>query len=177
MTSRMVGRLLAAGLIASRLSEVRLAKRNEAAARAAGATEHGKGHYPAFFVLHPAWLAGILAESSGAAQPPRLAWLAAGAVASPVRWATMRALGDQWTTRILITPGRAAVRTGLYRFTPHPAYAAVTLELLALPMAVRAPRTAALATIANALLLGLARIPAERRAELTRTAPEPSPRG
>ncbi len=71
--------------------------------------------------------------------------------------------------------GRRVLR--LYRLTPHPAYAAVTLELLAAPLAVRAPRTAALATIANAALLGLVRIPAEQRAELTRTAPEPPPRG
>ncbi|MBO9532193.1 MAG: hypothetical protein J7513_04370 [Solirubrobacteraceae bacterium] len=171
MTSRQAGRIAAAGLILSRLAEVRLAKRNEVAAREAGAVEYGAGHYPAFFVLHPAWLAGFLAESGREARPVRLGWLLAGAAASPVRWATMRALGDQWTTRVLIRPDRAAVRTGLYRFTPHPAYAAVTLELLAVPMAVRAPRTALIASVANAVLLGVVRIPAEHRAELTRTPP------
>ncbi|MEH3052825.1 MAG: isoprenylcysteine carboxylmethyltransferase family protein [Patulibacter minatonensis] len=168
MTSRRAAQAVVAALVASRLSEVRLAERNERAARAAGAVEHSAGHYPAFFLLHPAWLVGMLAEPGERATPPRLGWLALAAAAQPVRWWTMRALGQQWTTRILITPGAERVTSGPYRLTPHPAYLAVTAELLAAPLAVRAPRTAIAASVANALLLGLVRIPAERRAEATR---------
>lgn len=169
MTARTVARLLTAGLIAQRLGEVRFAKRNEQVARAAGAVEHGAGHYPLFFILHPAWLAGLLWESREESRPARLGWLALAILAQPARIATMRALGPQWTTRLLITPGLDRVTSGPYRFTRHPAYAVVTAELLAAPLAVRAPRTALLGSVANAALLGLVRIPAENRAEATRT--------
>lgn len=169
MSARVVARLLAAGLIVQRLGEVRYAKGNERAARAAGAVEHGARHYPAFFVLHPAWLAGLLWESRAADRPVQLPWLLLTLLAQPARIATMRALGPQWTTRILITPGAPRISTGPYRWFRHPAYAVVTAELVAAPLAVRAPRTAVLATIANVALLGLVRIPAETRAERTRT--------
>jgi methyltransferase len=169
MTARTAARLLAAGLVAQRLGEVRFAKENERAARAAGAVEHGARHYPAFFVLHPAWLLGLLWESRDQDRPVRPGWLVATVLAQPARVATMRALGQQWTTRILITPGLDRVKTGPYRWLRHPAYAVVTAELAAAPLAVRAPRTALAGTVANALLLGLIRIPAEARAERTRT--------
>ena len=174
MTTRQAARALVAGFVVQRLSEVRLAKRNEQAARDAGAVEHGAAHYPAFFVLHPTWLVCMLVESADEQRPPRWGWLALALAMQPVRWATMRTLGPQWTTRILITPGAPRIESGLYRLTNHPAYAAVTTELLAAPLGLRAPRTAAAATIANALLLGLVRIPAEQRAEATRTAPQAS---
>lgn len=174
MSARWAARAIVAGLIVQRLGEVRFAKANEQAARAAGAVEHGAGHYPLFFVLHPAWLVGLLWESRQQTEPVRLGWLAVALLAQPARIATMRALGPQWTTRILITPGAPRVASGLYRWTRHPAYMTVTAELLATPMAVRAPRTALLGTIANALLLGLIRIPAENRAEATRTVTEPA---
>ncbi|MDO9353039.1 MAG: isoprenylcysteine carboxylmethyltransferase family protein [Solirubrobacteraceae bacterium] len=170
MSARLVARLLATGLVVQRLGEVRYAKGNERAARAQGAVEHGARHYPAFFVLHPAWLAGLLWESRHEERPVRAGWLALTLLAQPARVATMRALGQQWTTRILITPGAPRIARGPYRWMRHPAYAVVTAELVAAPLAVRAPRTAIIATVANALLLGLVRIPAEEAAERTRTA-------
>lgn len=169
MSPTWVARALAAALVVLRLGEIRFAKRNERTAREAGAVEFGARHYPLFFVLHPAWLAGILVESRGAEGRVRPGWLALAILAQPARLATMRALGPQWTTRVLITPGLPRVEAGPYRWIRHPAYAVVTAELLAAPLAVRADRTAGVASLANALLLGLVRIPAENRAELTRT--------
>jgi methyltransferase len=160
---------IAAALVVQRLGEVRFAKGNERAARAAGAVEHGAGHYPLFFVLHPLWLLGLVVESRRAGRPVRFGWLALAALAQPVRISTMKLLGPQWTTRVLITPGAPRVTRGLYRFTRHPAYAAVTVELLATPLAVGARGTALGASVANAALLGLLRIPAEERAEQTRS--------
>ena len=56
--------LLAVVVIGQRLAELRLARQNERWARSRGAVEHGARHYPAFFVLHAAWLAGWLVEAS-----------------------------------------------------------------------------------------------------------------
>jgi methyltransferase len=167
VTAARLARPLVAALIAMRLAEMRLARRNEKTLRAAGAVEHGTGHYPVFFVLHPLWMLGMLVEPRPQDTRPRWALLAALAGTQAVRLWTMRSLGEQWTTRILITPGRDRVSDGPYRWMRDPAYAAVTVELACAPLAVRAPRTALLAGSANAALLAI-RIPAEHRAESTR---------
>ncbi|MDQ8046746.1 MAG: isoprenylcysteine carboxylmethyltransferase family protein [Solirubrobacteraceae bacterium] len=160
---------IAGALVVQRLGEVRFAKGNERAARERGAVEFGARHYPLFFVLHPAWLVGLVAESRAAGRRVSPGWLAAAILMQPLRVSTMRLLGPQWTTRVLITPGARRVDRGLYRWFKHPAYAAVTVELLATPLAVGARRTALGGSVANLALLGLLRLPAERRAEATRT--------
>ena len=166
---------LVGALVIQRLGEVRFAKANERAAREAGAVEHGARHYPLFFVLHFAWLAGIVWESRRAGRPFSAGWLAAAVLMQPLRIATMRTLGEQWTTRVMIRPGVSRVDRGLYRWCKQPAYGAVTVDLMVTPLAVGAVRTAAAGSLANAALLGLLRLPAERRAEATRSLPQPGP--
>ncbi len=175
MTSRLLARLLCAALVAQRLGEIRLAKDNERLAVAAGAVEFGRSHYAAFWVLHPVWLAGLLWESRHETRSPQLGWLGLALLAQPVRMMTMRALGPQWTTRVLVTPEAEPVTTGLYRLTAHPAYLAVTAELLAAPLAARAWRTASLGSLANAALLLAFRLPAERAAMRSRHTPPDTP--
>jgi methyltransferase len=170
VTAARLARPLVGALVAVRLAEMRLARRNERTLRAAGAVEHGAGHYPAFFVLHPLWLLGMLVEPRPGHARPRWTLLAALAGTQAVRMWTMRSLGEQWTTRILVAPDRGRVSDGPYRWLRDPAYAAVTVELACAPLAVRAPRTAVLAGLANAALLAV-RIPAEHRAESTRGGP------
>ena len=75
----------------------------------------------------------------------------------------MWALGEHWTARILVVPGERAVSRGPYRWLAEPSYAAVSLELCALPLMFGAWRTALAASLINALALSI-RIPAERRA-------------
>jgi methyltransferase len=154
-------------VIVQRLAELRLARRNEAWARARGAREHGAGHYPAFFVLHVGWLAGWAIEA--AMRGPVLsrtwpAWAALFACAEALRYWAIAALGPRWNTRILVLPGEAPVRTGPYRFLSHPNYLAVAIELAVVPLLFDAWITAAAAGIANAALLLGVRIPAEARA-------------
>ncbi|MFI7589223.1 isoprenylcysteine carboxylmethyltransferase family protein [Spongisporangium articulatum] len=170
LSAARVARPVVAALVAARLAELRVARRNEAALRATGAREHGAAHFPAFFVLHPAWLLGMLFEPRPDEARPRWPLLAALAGTQAVRMWTMRTLGEQWTTRILITPGRERVTGGPYRWLRDPAYAAVAVEVVCAPLALRAPRTALAAGLANAALLAI-RIPAEHRAESTRDVP------
>ena len=53
-------------------------------------------------------------------------------------WA-IRSLGERWSFRVLVQPGRPLVRTGPYAFDAHPNYVAVVGELVATAMMVGAP--------------------------------------
>ena len=52
-------------------------------------------------------------------------------------WA-IRSLGDRWSFRVLVQPGRPLVRSGPYAFVSHPNYIAVVGELAATAMMVGA---------------------------------------
>ncbi len=156
------------GVVAvQRVSELRLARRNEAWARAQGAREHGASHYPAFFLLHGAWL--LLWPLEAWRGGPTLAggwwlWLLLFAAAEALRYWAIGTLGSRWNTRILVIPGLSPISRGPYRWLRHPNYVAVVIELAALPLVFGAWRTALVVGAANlALLLGV-RIPAEMRA-------------
>lgn len=151
-------------LMVQRALELRHARANERWMRERGAVEHGREHYPLFFALHGGWLLGMALESRRARRPLRPFALAALLLAQPLRYWVMLSLGRRWNTRILVLPGGARVRRGPFRYLQHPNYAVVALELAAAPLALRAPRTALLASVLNAALLLGVRIPAEERA-------------
>jgi len=164
---------LVAGLVAQRLLELRVARRNEAWARAQGAQEYGREHYPLFFLLHSGWLLGTLVEGRRHRGGVCWGWLALLLLAQPLRYWVIRTLGRQWNTRILIVPGARRVEGGPFRYLTHPNYAVVALEMLSTPLMVGAWRTALLGSLLNAALLRLVRIPAEERALLAYREAEP----
>ncbi|MDX2004567.1 MAG: isoprenylcysteine carboxylmethyltransferase family protein [Meiothermus sp.] len=153
-------------VVTQRLLELRLARRNLAWALSQGAKEYGKEHYPLFFLLHVGWMLGWLVEGLSRGQVSSVWWLWLGVflLAQGLRYWAITSLGNYWNTRILIVPGGRRVASGPYRFIPHPNYVAVALELLSLPLVFNAWVTALAATVLNALLLLLIRIPAEERA-------------
>lgn len=151
-------------LTVQRLLELRLARRNEAWARAQGAQEYGREHYPAFFVLHPTWMLSALLEGRRSRGRVSLPALLLFVLAQPLRYWVIRTLGRYWNTRILIVPGGERVRRGPFRYLRHPNYAVVALEIAAAPLAVGAWRTALAYSVLNAALLLLVRIPAEEAA-------------
>ncbi len=159
---------LLAVVLVQRATELRLARRNEAWARARAAREFGARHYPAFFVLHGAWLLGWPLEAMLGGGPTLgpgwWLWLLLFAAAEALRYWAIGALGPRWNTRILVVPGLAPVDRGPYRFLDHPNYVAVVVELAALPLVFGAWRTALVIGLANLVLLGAVRIPAETRA-------------
>lgn len=161
-----LGALLAI-IVVQRLTELRLARRNEAWVRAEGAVEVGARHYPLFFVLHTGWLLAWPLEAwrSGPTLAPW--WGAALGVfvgAEALRYWAIGTLGKRWNTRILVLPSRPPIRRGPYRWLAHPNYVAVVLELAAAPLIFGAWWTAVVVGALNlALLLGI-RIPAETAA-------------
>ncbi len=159
--------ILVGAVTLQRLAELWLARRNTAWALRQGAREFGAGHYPAFFLLHGAWLLMWLTESlrTGPTLGPGWAVLLAVFVAAELLrvWA-IASLGPRWNTRIYVIPGAAPVVRGPYRFVRHPNYVAVVLELASLPLIFGAWHTALVIGVANLVLLLGVRIPAETRA-------------
>ncbi len=146
------------GLIAvQRLLELGLARRSSRWLLARGGVEVGAGHYPWMVALHTCFLASCLAEVWLLGRPfvPSLAaaaLLALGA-ASALRYWTVRALGERWTTRVIVVPGAPLVTSGPYRLLRHPNYVAVALEVAALPLVHGAWLTATFFSAANGVLL------------------------
>jgi methyltransferase len=98
--------------------------------------------------------------------------LVALALAAALRAWSMAALGDRWTTRVMVVPGTAPLRRGPYCWFRHPSYLAAALELAAAPLLFGAWRTA-LAFSALNLPLMLARARVEARALEAESAPAP----
>jgi methyltransferase len=158
--------LVMAWLVAERVAELAWARRNERWLRSRGATEHGAGHYPLIVLLHGGFLASLALEASlrGPGLHARWPAVAAGLLAATaVRYWCLASLGRRWSTRILVMPGAALVRTGPYRWLKHPNYAVVVLELLLYPLLFHAWWTMAWASVANAFALRT-RIAVEERA-------------
>ena len=152
-----------------RLRELRRSTKNARRLRARGAVEVGRGHYPAMVGLHallfPACAAERIARGRSAGPLVTLASLAGLALAHRLRYAAVRALGDRWTTRILVLPGAPRIRNGPYRHLRHPNYLAVAIEVVCIPLAGGCWWSAGLFSLANALLLTV-RIFTEERALL-----------
>ncbi len=151
---------------AQRLLELRYSRRNERRLRARGAVERGAGHYPVMVAVHALWLVSTLVE--GLLRGPEIpAWwpapLAAFLLVQPLRYWAILSLGENWNTRILVVPGRKLVKSGPYRYFPHPNYVVVVVEVLTLPLIFGAWVTALVFSILNAAFLYV-RIRAEERA-------------
>lgn len=146
---------------AERLGELAFARRNTLRLLARGAVETGARHYPLIVLLHAAWLAGLWVLAWN--RPASLVWLALFLVVQVLRAWTLVSLGERWTTRILTLPGEALVRRGPYRFTPHPNYVVVVLEIAVLPLVFGMTTYALVFTLLNASLLAV-RVAAEEAA-------------
>lgn len=165
--TRLLYTALVALVAAQRLAELAVSRRNERRLRTRGAVEAGSGHYPWMVALHTAFLVSCLAEVWLLGRPfvPWLAGpaLAVLALASALRYWTLRTLGERWSTRVLVLPDAPPVVGGPYRFLRHPNYLAVVLEIAALPLVHTAWATALLFSAANGFLLRL-RIRTEEQA-------------
>lgn len=177
MRARTLAPLLLAFLTAQRLVELRRARANERWARAQGAAEYGRAHYPLFFVLHPTWMLFTLLEGRASRGRVNVPALLVFLAAQPLRAWVMRSLGRYWNTKILIVPNGQRVTAGPFRYLKHPNYAVVALEIASAPLAVGAWRTALAYTVLNAALLLLVRIPAEDRALAHYAATQGDPAG
>ncbi|MER6164445.1 isoprenylcysteine carboxyl methyltransferase family protein [Streptomyces violaceorubidus] len=149
--------LLVLAVSVERLAEVIVARRNAAWTLARSGVEHGRGHYPVMVALHTGLLVCCLLEPLLLDRPfvPALGWpmLALALLAQALRWWCIATLGPYWNTRVIVVPGARLVGAGPYRFLRHPNYVAVVVEVAALPLVHSAWLTAAVFSVADALLL------------------------
>ncbi len=154
-------------LVAERLFELFVSRRNARIAFARGAIEVGRDHYRIMVAMHVLFLIACAFESllDVHADWPILSVLALMAtfVAEFMRYAAVVTLGEHWNTRIIVTPGAVPVTRGIYRWMRHPNYVAVVIEIAALPLVRACWITAIVFTLANAWILSI-RIPAEESA-------------
>lgn len=157
MTSAALFLLLILAVVAERIGELILTRRNAARLVARGGIAAGDAHYPAMVLLHTALLVGAPLEVFLLARPflPWLGWpmLALVGATMALRYWAITTLGDRWTTRIFVVPGEPPVAGGPYRYLRHPNYLAVILEVAALPLVHTAWLTASLGSLANAFVL------------------------
>ncbi len=139
-------------VVLQRLFELAHARRNERRLRAAGALEHGSGHFPLIVLLHVAWLVSIGLFVPADTQP---SWPLFGlfAVLQLARLWVLVSMGRYWTTRVLTLPGAPLVRRGPYRWVRHPNYLIVVGEIAVLPLIFGAWQIALVFSVANAILL------------------------
>jgi isoprenylcysteine carboxyl methyltransferase (ICMT) family protein YpbQ len=98
--------------------------------------------YVALHVFHVAIYLSAPIEYFLAQRPANWLLTATGGLlfvgAALVRLQAIQTLGRFWSLHLEIRPDHQLVRAGIYQFVRHPAYAAIMLEMIALPLAVNA---------------------------------------
>jgi methyltransferase len=155
-----------------RAGELIVSSNNAKKLMACGAVEIASRHYPLIVAVHAAWLISLW--GFGHDQPVNTVGLLCYFVLQGFRFWVMWTLGQRWTTRIIVLPGKPLISAGPYRFLSHPNYAVVVGEIAVLPLALGLPRLATIFTILNAAVLAI-RIRAENHA--LATLHETMPRG
>jgi methyltransferase len=168
------------------LAETYRSRVNEAALAARGAVRPDgdvwvwmAALYPVSFLVmgaEGAWRAGVLPGLAVRQVPGAWNWYVAGLLlfvaAKAVKYWAIATLGDRWSFRVMIIPGRPLVRTGPYRFVAHPNYVGVAGELVGTAMMMTAAIAGPLRCVAfGAVLSGRIRFE-ERMLESFAPGPE-----
>lgn len=140
------------------IAENRLSRRNEGTLRARGAVVPPGDPYVALSVLYVGSFIAMAFEGAwhamhGAAPGTGApAWALSGALlfaaSKALKYWAIAALGDRWSFRVIVEPGRPLVDSGPYRYIAHPNYVAVIGELVGAAMMIGAPYLGVLGTLA-----------------------------
>jgi methyltransferase len=148
---------LLTAVAAVRLAELARSARNRRALTADGARAVDEPHFVWMAALHAAVLIGAAVEVVALRRPfvAALAWPAAAlvAISMGVRWWVIHTLGRHWNVAIMDSTAHDVVDGGPYRWVRHPNYAAVFVEMLALPLVHTAWITAVAGSIAHVFVL------------------------
>jgi len=130
--------LLVGLVLAERLVELLIARRNLRSARARGGFVAESGSLFPIAVFQAIWLFACPIEVFLLDRPwmPSLGvpTLALVGLAMALRYWAVATLGDRWNIHTVIVPGEGVVTGGPYRFVRHPNYLALMVETVALPL-------------------------------------------
>jgi methyltransferase len=150
-----LGLLIAVALL--RGVELVISRRNQQRLAALGVRKATDPYFPWMVLLHAAVLAGAALEVLWLNRPliPAVAIVAGTlfAVANAVRWWVIRTLGAHWNVQVMESARLGVITSGPFRFVRHPNYAAVFIELAALPLIHTAWLTALLGSAAHVWVL------------------------
>jgi methyltransferase len=159
-----LGLLLVVALL--RIYELQISKRHQREMVAHGASKVVDPVFRTMVLLHTCVLIGAALEVVYLHRPfyPVFAGVcfAIFLLANVVRWWVIRTLGEHWNVEVMNSTGMGVITTGPFRYVRHPNYAAVFVEMLALPLMHCAWITASVGTVAHVLVLSR-RISTEER--------------
>lgn len=142
-----------------RLVELRISRRHREHLLSRGALRVDEPHFPWMVLVHAAVLIGAALEVILLRRPflPALAavMFALFLAANALRWWVIRTLGEHWNARVMDSTRLGVVTGGPFRFVRHPNYAAVFVEMLALPLIHTAWLTALAGSLAHLRVLSL----------------------
>jgi methyltransferase len=140
-----------------RVYELQISKRHQARMIARGASKVSDPRFRWMVLLHTSVLLGAAVEVVFLHRPfyPAFAifCFVVFLVANGVRWWVIRTLGEHWNVQVMNSTGIGVITTGPFRYVRHPNYAAVFVEMLALPLIHCAWITAIFGSAAHVLVL------------------------
>jgi methyltransferase len=147
-------------------AEARVARRNERALRAQGASEPADDVFAIMRIVYPLCFLSMIAEGLVRAPTTNALVITGAAIflsAKLLKYWAIAALGRRWTFRVLVPPNSSLVTTGPYQFLQHPNYVAVLGELIGFALLAQAPAAGIVALVTFGLVLA-ARVRSENRA-------------
>mgnify|MGYP001394824063 CR=1 FL=1 len=140
-----------------RFVELGISRRNQRELQKQGVRKITEPHFRWMVLLHGGVLAAAAIEVVTLHRPliPALA-ISMGALfllANLLRWWVIRTLAGHWNVEVMTSSQVGVVTFGPYRWVRHPNYAAVVIELFALPMIHAAWITALAGTAVNLEIL------------------------
>lgn len=130
---------LIAVIIVQRLFELNFSARNENTlknkynARVVSPSENRK-----LKLFHSLWFIALIVEGAvlGRLINTNLLLISYGAIliAQTLRFLSIKELGEYWTVKIIKIPYQVQVNTGIFKIIKHPAYLAVVLEFIFIPL-------------------------------------------
>jgi len=151
--------VLLLAVAALRIFELRISKRHQQLMTSRGAAKVKDPYFRWMALFHTVVLIGAAAEVIFFHRPliPALAipMFAVFLAANLVRWWVIRTLGEHWNVQVVDSTKLGFVASGPFRYVRHPNYAAVFLEMIALPLIHTAWITALAGALAHIIVLSL----------------------
>ena len=143
-------------VLAQRISELIISRRNELKLMQAGAKELDRNGYRLLIGMHVAFFISMILEVTILKKGLNGWWIFLVLIflaAQVLRYGAMASLGIYWNTKILVAPNHPIIRKGPYKLLRHPNYIAVVMELAVIPLMFSCYITSVVFTLLNAIMM------------------------